>query len=596
MATYVKWADAIVDDSGIVIPSVTVTVKDPDTGAALAIYSDRAGTTKSNPFTTGADGMAEFYVDVDTNPRIKIELSKTDYDFTAANDMLDDVYLGTVGNQSPWTQNIDAAGYDLSDLGKLNFDDATTLAVSSGVITITQSYHYVDTEGGAASDDLDTINGGTAGDILYLRAADSSRTVVIKHGAGNIVTPNGNDYNLDNTDKVVVLIFDGTSWHLVGAETGLTAVEDDSSPKLGGNLDAAGNSISNLGSLNYKHVVGDTIVRTLSIVGVQGTKQTETIYVDGASGSDSNDGSAGAPLATIQKALEILPAHIDHDIYIAVNGPTLTYSGTLDFSGLDITARLYIVARDASGNDLFDYGQATSGDTSTLTDSSKSWATNQFANCTVFIVRGTGAGQSRTISSNTATELTVSAAWDTVPDSTSHYMIFGPTISASSGNVIRGIGINNVTVQGFKIECSGEETVFLQAANAWEFVACRFENTSTSRSVNVYVQANSRVAFQSCSFKADSGSNDIALAVREMSSAWIKTCFFEATTTGAGRGLMVYRNSFASFETPRSYFKNLEYGVYASSGGIVLKGSVCTYSGCTTDYSPSGASDPCYIS
>jgi len=97
MATYVKWADTIVDDSGIVIPSVTVTVKDPDTGDPITIYSDRAGTTKGNPFTTGVDGIAEFYVDVETNPRIKIELSKTDYDFTAANEMLNDVYLASKG-------------------------------------------------------------------------------------------------------------------------------------------------------------------------------------------------------------------------------------------------------------------------------------------------------------------------------------------------------------------------------------------------------------------------------------------------------------------------------------------------------------------
>ncbi|RLC35813.1 hypothetical protein DRH29_05725, partial [candidate division Kazan bacterium] len=97
MATYVKWADTIVDDSGIVIPSVTVTVKDPDTGDPITMYSERAGTTQGNSVTTGVDGIAEFYVDIETNPRIKIELSKTDYDFTAANEMLNDVYLASKG-------------------------------------------------------------------------------------------------------------------------------------------------------------------------------------------------------------------------------------------------------------------------------------------------------------------------------------------------------------------------------------------------------------------------------------------------------------------------------------------------------------------
>jgi len=122
-----------------------------------------------------------------------------------------------LANQSPWGTNIDAAGYDLSDLGKLNFDEATTLTISSGAITITQSYHYVDTEAAAATDDLDTINGGTAGDILFLRTVDSTRDVVIKHGTGNIVTSDGSDYTMDSTDDVVQLIFDGTNWHLVSA-------------------------------------------------------------------------------------------------------------------------------------------------------------------------------------------------------------------------------------------------------------------------------------------------------------------------------------------------------------------------------------------
>lgn len=70
-------------------------------------------------------------------------------------------------------------------------------------------------------------------------------------------------------------------------------------------------------------------------------------------------------------------------------------------------------------------GIATAGGASTLTNSVKSWATNQFANAQVRIVSGTGAGQIRTIASNTATELTVSSSWTIQPDSTSVYSIEG---------------------------------------------------------------------------------------------------------------------------------------------------------------------------
>jgi hypothetical protein len=75
----------------------------------------------------------------------------------------------------------------------------------------------------------------------------------------------------------------------------------------------------------------------------------------------------------------------------------------------------------------FDYGIATSGGASTLTDSTKTWTVNTHSANTRFIkiLSGTGANQVRRIASNTATEITVSAAWTTQPDATSVYQISG---------------------------------------------------------------------------------------------------------------------------------------------------------------------------
>ncbi len=71
-------------------------------------------------------------------------------------------------------------------------------------------------------------------------------------------------------------------------------------------------------------------------------------------------------------------------------------------------------------------GTATSGSSTTLVNSGKSWATNQWANAyQVRITGGTGAGQTRIISSNTGTTLTVASAWTTNPDATSTYSIEG---------------------------------------------------------------------------------------------------------------------------------------------------------------------------
>jgi len=68
-------------------------------------------------------------------------------------------------------------------------------------------------------------------------------------------------------------------------------------------------------------------------------------------------------------------------------------------------------------------GTATAGGASTLTNSGKSWTTNQWTNFQVRITSGLGAGQVRTVASNTGTVLTTSAAWTTNPDATSVYAI-----------------------------------------------------------------------------------------------------------------------------------------------------------------------------
>lgn len=92
--------------------------------------------------------------------------------------------------------------------GKFTLADAGELTIATGAITITAASHTVDTESDAASDDLDTINGGADGAIVTLRPAHTDRTVVLKHGIGNIQTPFGTDVVLDSTDKAVVLQYD----------------------------------------------------------------------------------------------------------------------------------------------------------------------------------------------------------------------------------------------------------------------------------------------------------------------------------------------------------------------------------------------------
>ena len=87
----------------------------------------------------------------------------------------------------------------------------SALTISAGAITATHSQHDVDTEGAAATDDLDTINGGSAGALLVLRAAHADRTVVVKPDTGNVGLDA--DYYLDSTAKHLLLLYDGSQWH-----------------------------------------------------------------------------------------------------------------------------------------------------------------------------------------------------------------------------------------------------------------------------------------------------------------------------------------------------------------------------------------------
>lgn len=84
-----------------------------------------------------------------------------------------------------------------------------TVNILSGAITVTGSYHVVDTEAAAATDDLDTINGGVTGQELIIRPASTIRDVVITN-AGNIATKSGASVTLNDSSKAIRLVYDAT--------------------------------------------------------------------------------------------------------------------------------------------------------------------------------------------------------------------------------------------------------------------------------------------------------------------------------------------------------------------------------------------------
>ncbi len=100
----------------------------------------------------------------------------------------------------------------------LTIGDGSELTIASGVITVTGNYHTVDTESDGASDDLDTINGGVAGQILTITAADAARSVVLKDGTGNIncgAAGTPGDITIDEAENAVTLVYTGTAGNMI---------------------------------------------------------------------------------------------------------------------------------------------------------------------------------------------------------------------------------------------------------------------------------------------------------------------------------------------------------------------------------------------
>jgi len=129
-------------------------------------------------------------------------------------------YLGAASNDGVLRTGdglsyTDGGNFVTLDVTMIKDASATELTIATGSITRTGSAHTVDTESDAASDDLDTIAGGTDGDYITIRANNDARTVVVKHGTGNIITTDNSDFSIDTDDKSITFRYDGTNWREV---------------------------------------------------------------------------------------------------------------------------------------------------------------------------------------------------------------------------------------------------------------------------------------------------------------------------------------------------------------------------------------------
>ena len=106
------------------------------------------------------------------------------------------VWDGTTWNELSYSNN--------------NYQLETKTIASGAIDAPNENFVLVDTEAAAATDDLDTINGGFVGQILTLRAANSARDIVFKDGSNLRLA---GDFTADNTDDTITLVKSASVWY-----------------------------------------------------------------------------------------------------------------------------------------------------------------------------------------------------------------------------------------------------------------------------------------------------------------------------------------------------------------------------------------------
>jgi len=248
----------------------------------------------------------------------------------------------------------------------------------------------------------------------------------VKRNINGVLSP---VQSLSRTEIEGIFSRNVTDWSQVGLATDVTTpgTPDATSP-ITLCLRAAGSG--------SKAALDETVMKDATEFGVQTVAITSSAdgVIFGSSTQDVQDcmrGNSGNGRPAHPRGI----AYVDADVSVAtlpaypvkLNG---MYASDIIVTGLS--------SSNAPPNPLPNNTPTTLDDTST-TNSSPDGITNilqnkftsgALVNDIVVIISGTGAGQSATITANTATQLTVAPAWVTIPDKTSAYKIV-PNLSDS---------------------------------------------------------------------------------------------------------------------------------------------------------------------
>jgi hypothetical protein len=228
----------------------------------------------------------------------------------------------------------------------------TTLTLASDAITVgTDGFYYVDTEGAASTDNLATINGGSAGDVLILRIANAARAVVVKHNTGNIYC--AKDITLNSIYQSITLRYDGSISKWVDCDP-------DYLPRAGGVV--SGHTAFG----NYYSAVDSTIAMLIGETTTVTSGNFYSLYVNTRAGPASTSTAAyygsyfGSSLVSAQTVASLIGARYYLTIAAAASGGTVTTMTGASF-----------------------YGYAASGTTGTITSFNQIYSSADFGDVNI---------------------------------------------------------------------------------------------------------------------------------------------------------------------------------------------------------------------
>ena len=209
-------------------------------------------------------------------------------------------------------------------------------------------------------------------------------------------------------------------------------------------------------------VVGRTVRMLSGTAGNIGIERTVTSFVATPGGTSTITVSDQFPAAVANadtfafdtgRVFVLCPGTLAAGSFKEFDVATATWGSNLSIANLPASWGTDGKMISTPSHVVYASGTATAGAASTLTNSAKSWTTNQWTNYQIRITAGTGIGQIRTIASNTGTVITTTAAWTTAPDATSVYAI------ESNDDFLYLIGNNAVTLYKYVISTNTWSTI-----------------------------------------------------------------------------------------------------------------------------------------